>query len=280
MSMKNKSLAVLLCCLLSVVGCSSSDDDKDNNNNPPPNNVPQQNACAAFNFARTKVANGSICSVSNQNSPLVRLLVNTLEGTGVCTGTVIDNDKILTAAHCVEGTVLGISIETTNGRAQGSKYFYPATYRAEDNRDGSVLFDDVAIVYSSTALGIAPMPVFISQSPTVGEVAYVGGYGENAPGQLDATPRAGSAVVTAATREHVTIRYEGNQAHPCQGDSGGPLVVERSGSKVISGVVSQSAPEVSMDQICRPGDITLYTGLRSQNVLNFLSQHAPDAPAL
>jgi hypothetical protein len=269
-----KNLLVLM-MLVSLFGaCSSSSDDNDSNTN-----VPSLNACGAFNFSRTKIANGEVCSVSGP-SPLTRLVINSLEGQGVCTGVVIDNDKVLTAAHCVEGTVLGLSIETTSGPVPASRFVFPGSYRFEQTSQGPLGFDDIAIVFASRDMGIQPMPILVTQSPAVGEGAFVGGFGENSPGSLDQLPRAGNVIVTNVTTEHITIRFEGNQAHPCQGDSGGPLVVDRDGVKFITGVVSQSAPSVPEDRICRPGDITLYTNVRAPSVLGFLGTNAPNAPAL
>ncbi len=277
MNMRLKSVLVLLYLVFSVFACSS-DSDKDGDSSS--GNVSQQNACAAFNFAREKIANGEVCTVASENSPLVRLLINSLRGTSICSGAIIDNDKVLTAAHCVEGTILGITIQTTAGNVSASRYVFPSTYRDEVVGGGVVGFDDIAIVFSAEAMGISPMPILISESPRVGEEASVGGFGETSPGSLDARPRAGNVIVAGVDQNHITVRFEGNQSHPCQGDSGGPLVVGRSGSRVVTGVVSQSAPGVRPDQICRPGDITLYTNVRAQTVLDFLGRYAPDAPAL
>lgn len=270
---------ILLFSFLFISACSSDSDDSSDSSSG--GQVSQGGACGAFNFSREKIANGEVCSVSqNQASPLVRLLINTSRGTGVCTGAVVDNDKILTAAHCLEGTVIGVSVQISSRTIPASRYVIPQTYRDEQIGGGIVGFDDIGIVFTSEPIGISPMAILVSESPRVGEEAFIGGYGETEPGSLDARPRAGKAIITNVNANHITIRFEGNQAHPCRGDSGGPLVVDRNGRKVITGVVAQSAPEVSPDVICRPGDITLYTNVRAQTVLNFLGRFAPDAPAL
>jgi len=265
--------------LLSSIACSSdSDEGEDSNPVLPPSLT---SSCGAFNFNR-KIANGEECRVGSTDSPLVRLLISGLSGEGVCTGTVIDNNIILTAAHCLEGVILNITVETTAGNKAVENYAVPQTYRDVPSGNTTVAFDDVALIFTREAIGIQPMPLLITKSPAIGVSGFIGGYGETAPGSLDATPRAGRANVTSVTNDHVEVRFEGNQAHPCRGDSGGPLVVSEGilSTKAIVGVVSQSDPSVPEERICRPGDITLYTNLRSPSVLAFLGRFAPNAGAL
>ncbi|HMO18522.1 MAG TPA: trypsin-like serine protease [Oligoflexia bacterium] len=272
---KFQNFLVLFLVFLSfflVSACSSDDDDSGSGSNNPGFSA---GACSAFNFSRSKIVNGLTCSRSGNPSPLVRLEIRSLQGQGVCTGMVIDNDKILTAAHCLEGTILSVNVETDVGVRTGARFAVPSTYRTNP-----VSIDDVAIVFTNESIGIQPRPILVSQSPSVGETGFIGGFGENARGQLDSTPRAGKAIVTNVTSNHVTVRFEGDQAHPCFGDSGGPLVVERGGVRPIVGVVSQSDPSVRPDTFCRPGDITLYTNMRAPSVLSFLAQFAPNAGAL
>ena len=270
---------LILSIIVFLVSCSS-DDDNGSESNQDSSTSSSREACNVFNFARQKIANGQVCTQSGQNSPLVRLGIDSLQGSGVCTGAIIDNDKVVTAAHCLEGTILGVTIETTAGNKSGSRYIIPRTYRDENTSQGPVSFDDIAIVISSEPFGISPMPFLITQNPQIGETSFVGGYGENAPGVLDRLPRAGNAIIIDVNPNHVTIDFESDQAHPCRGDSGGPLVVKRGDVGAIVGVVSQSAPTVPFDLICRPGDRTLYTHVRGESVLRFLSDHAPDSGAL
>lgn len=274
-----KSWYFISLILLGSIACSSdSDNDAGNSNSELPPSL--TSSCGAFNFNR-KIANGEECRVGSANSPLVRLLISGLGGEGICTGTVIDNNIILTAAHCLEGVILNITVETTSGNKAVQNYVVPQTYRDEPSGNSSVAFDDVALVITSEAIGIQPMPLLITRSPSIGTSGFIGGYGENAPGSLDATPRAGRAVVTRVTTDHVDVRFEGNQAHPCRGDSGGPLVVaEGEAPLAIVGVVSQSDPSVPENRICRPGDVTLYANLRAPSVLAFLGRFAPNAGAL
>ena len=255
-----------------LVSCSSSDKDKKDES---PSTL-SQDPCQAFSFARTKIANGETCSVGSGESPLVRLILNSFDGAAVCTGTVIDSHTVLTAGHCFEGGVLSVDIETTAGTFTTSNYQVAPTY----NGSGDIGTDDVAVVKTNESIPIAPVSLLLSENPTVGEEGFIGGYGEFAPGSIDSNPRAGKVVVAGLTDFEVVVRFQGEQSHPCQGDSGGPLIVVRNGQKAIVGVVSQSDPSVNVDNICQKGDITLYTGLRAPNVLNFIRAQAPNAGAL
>ena len=260
----------IVLCLSMLIGCSSEQEDSDSGSNG------NLSACEAFNFARRKIASGEVCSLGSQESPLVRLLINSFSGNGVCTGAVIDSNTILTAAHCLDGNVFSIIVETTNGNFTTSNFFIPNAY----NDSGDVAFNDVALVKTNTPIGINPYPLLITSDVIIGETAYIAGFGENKPGSIDDSPRAGDAVIAGVTSQHIVIRYQGDQSHPCQGDSGGPLVVVRGSFKAIAGVVSQSDPSVDSDNICRPGDITLYTNMRSSAVLSFLNSLAPNAGAI
>ena len=88
---------------------------------------------------------------------------------------------------------------------------------------------------------------------------------------------AGNALVANFTEAHIFITFEPGQSHPCFGDSGGPLLVSQSNRFAISGVVSQSDPQVSPANFCSEGDVTLYTNFQSGVSLGFLSISAPDA---
>lgn len=271
--MKFKLSYSLILAALILNACSSSDDDSNGSNNGNNNNA-SADACSVFDLARTKISNGEVCSFGSQNSPLVKVIINSLEGSGLCTGSVIDSRVILTAAHCVTGSVLSINVETTNGNFSASSYeiapnYFPGVGALPPARDAALVFLDQDV-------GIAPISLLLSGSPSVGEDAFIGGFGAvDQDNDGGAIPRAGEAVIADVTANHVVLRFQGDQAHPCFGDSGGPLVVERAGQPAVVGVVSASSPGVDPNTVCEPGDETLYTSVKDSTVEAFIRRLTP-----
>jgi hypothetical protein len=263
---------VLLSTLL-LNACSSSEDDKNNSNNNNNDNS-SLDACSVFDLARTKISNGEVCSFGSAKSPLVKIIVSSLEGTGLCTGSIISGNVVLTAAHCLENSVLNISVETSNGTFTAASYeLAPGYFQGAGAIPPS---RDAAIITLTQSTGITPIDVLVSGSPRVGEDAFIGGFGAvDQDNDGGAIPRAGEAVIADVTSNHVVIRFQGDQAHPCFGDSGGPLVVERGGAPAVVGVVSASSPSVDPETICEPGDETLYTSVKDPTVEAFIRRLAP-----
>jgi secreted trypsin-like serine protease len=87
---------------------------------------------------------------------------------------------------------------------------------------------------------------------------------------------AGRAVVDDVSDNHIYIDYTQSQAHPCRGDSGGALFVANGSGVAIVGVVSQSDPSIDVEDICEPGDRTLYTNVRDPSVSAFIRGNIRD----
>ncbi|HQH28743.1 MAG TPA: trypsin-like serine protease [Oligoflexia bacterium] len=263
-------------CVLGLSACSGDDDDEDSDDDI----IFTQDACSAIGL---KIANGTACTLGDTPaaSPIVRLSIITAGGgLGTCTGTVIDSNIVLTAAHCFMDGFVGVQVDTFTGSFGVNQVVVHPQFDASDYELGGVLHNDAALVFTDQGMGVATAPLLYSRAPILGEEAIVAGFGETFPGSDTGQIYAGNAVVSGLTTQHVVIDYTREQSHPCAGDSGGPLLLNVGGAQTISGIVSQSDPSVEIDNICRPGDETLYTNVQDPAIFGFIQQYAPNASVL
>lgn len=263
-------LAAIIVCL-SGCGGSGGDGDQELSSS-------SGRSCDAIGL---KVANGETCQAgsSPQSSPIVRLTFQDSFGQaeGLCTGTLVDPFTVLTAAHCFETPPSSLLVESFVDYSYATSYAVHPSFSASDESSGAVLFNDIALVYLENPLSVSPAPILFSRSAQVGEEAVVAGFGEVTNGDGGGSIHAGNAIIREVTPNHIFITFNESESHPCRGDSGGPLLVSEGGTWSIVGVVSQSDPSVAEDNICSPGDVTLYTNVQGGEVSSFLASYAPSA---
>jgi hypothetical protein len=163
-----------------------------------------------------------------------------------CSGTLVDDDLVLTAHHCVvkRGPRGEFTHEKVNARdvqiELGGDYLAWGTVRARavvappcGSSGGG---GDVAVlVLERKLVGMSTMTPRLDAPPRMGEPVDPIGFGRCAlsPNGIRRADRPGGNVI-ATTQETFVL-----QASICPGDSGGPVVSR--GSREVVGVVSQSA---------------------------------------
>jgi V8-like Glu-specific endopeptidase len=196
-----------------------------------------------------------------------------LIATGVCSGTVVTSDDILTAAHCVTDPVRqgadGFIVVTSNGQYQVVGYKVNPLYRGT----GSPF--DVAMLTVNRDMGIPAIPINITDPVAEGEEITVYGYGKNEDGQtildigLDAY-KSGRMIVSLVANGLFAARFDDTGAAICQGDSGGPVI------QVINGVPSIVGATSLTIRGCLEGSASGFASMQIRGNVEFVRNYAAD----
>lgn len=148
----------------------------------------------------------SSCS-SSFESRIVRIDLNSDE---VCTGVILDEKRVLTAAHCV----VGKSEIKVNGEQVSNISVHP-NYRRDDQL--AAFFFDVAIIRVENE-----SPLLEIGSAERGDVVTVYGLGMDKDESIGNLQQ-GLLRITDVSPNHLLSTGKDNQAQVCFGDSGGPV---------------------------------------------------------
>jgi secreted trypsin-like serine protease len=260
-----RSFLAMLC--LALLASCGSGGDTDNTGK-----------CSALELTDTivtaKIVNGTPCSGLSK-SPVVAVLKNLPDSkTGLCSGTMLSPNKVLTAAHCLEGAA---SIDILFNVA-GDKFVYVTASSWDIHPEftgfsGGDIRNDIGIVHSPVSLPVPNLPILTSRAPEAGDKASIFGYGATSGGaSIDGKLRAGAMTLSGVDSNSIFAYYDASLSNVCSGDSGGPLLFQVGNQQSIIGTTSYGN---TVD--CSVGEISVFMNLQSPAAQSFIRRVAPDA---
>lgn len=219
----------------------------------------------------------------NNGLSIVALVMENDEGQGLCTGTLLTEDTVLTAAHCVDHNVKKmVVVFGTRVRGTSVDHLRAADHAIQNPRWHQISQEgkgDLAIVHFKGGLPAGYQPVQLASHDLKlanGQAVMMAGYGvsnglrNSGAGQLRSTQ---SEVLQWISKTEVAS--DGRKSSVCFGDSGGPAFVESHEGLVqwgvASSVLNQACNEASVHTAVMP-----YEGWISKTVAKLQKGPLPD----
>jgi hypothetical protein len=162
-----------------------------------------------------------------------------------CSGTLVTESVVVTAAHCLSMASQGELIFSTEWSAADG----PATYDAvrgylrspQYDPSGASNIHDIGVVFLSTGMPGVSLPVLNSAPVNIGDVVELVGYGRTTSDGGVGIRSFAQSSISAVDISEMEVGSTGS-ARNCEGDSGGPsLLTDNTGALRLAGVVSRAA---------------------------------------
>lgn len=182
-------------------------------------------------------------AIATDGDPAVVAIVYAADPTQLrCTGTLISERVVITAAHCtarMDPASLRVVAGAELDRAvSGTAILEAVTHPAFDDTADH----DLALLLLAEPSTAAPVELSAAP-PAPGSVRLVG-FGITAPGaEDDDRKREGGGRIAEVTPQHVVLAAD--PSLPCSGDSGGPVLVTTATGERIAAVISRGDAECS-----------------------------------
>ena len=250
-----KSIFAVLLCLVFFIGCDAAKTDS----------TPISHA----------IVNGTPTGYLSWQS-VVMVRTSTL----LCTGTLIHEAVVLTAAHCIYSKDLfnddrnqAEMIEITGGEAGDEFLAHVSEIDIHPAWTGIIANDasDLALLHLAEPISdISPVSLRDYPSPSVGDDALIVGYGDD-PSDTRTAPlhRQGRTAILQISPYFIEI---GGESNTCSGDSGGPLFTRQKEEWMLTGVTSYGADDCIASSEGYSVNLLSYCGWLNDTLTTFVGE--------
>jgi hypothetical protein len=270
-------IRLLFPLIICVCLCSCTEDSDDEGSDDGGNNggsTLATDACGEIGLS-TRIIDGSACR-DGRSAVVQILLVSPVGDVGSCSGTMLTNQYVLSAAHCAAGNVAGNVIINGNQEVISEVTIHP-NYEASALGGDDFPGYDVAIFKLARSVETPTLPLLLSTDVKKNDTISIFGFGQDNKGEIG-TLRSGQMKISDKRDTLLLAEFsdEVGGSNTCFGDSGGPaLYSSLVDNQVRRGVVGVTSFGVRPD--CQRGDTSGFANIQNDSLRDFVLSVVPNA---